>query len=63
MATAKFFASWDAKYFSEGGTASHTLAWFNSDRGYKSSDKAKIKKLRVGQSVEIDKGHRIARTS
>jgi hypothetical protein len=60
---ATFMGSWDSKYYSKGKVENHTLAWFNEDRGYEKESIAKIKKLRVGQSVEIEKGHTIIRKS
>lgn len=60
---AKFLASWDGKYYSKGKVENHTLAWFNEDRGYEKESISKIKKLKVGESVEIEKGHIVVRVS
>ncbi len=58
---AKFFASWSSKYYTTGKTATRSLVWFSEKNGYDKTDIATIKKLKVGDSVEIDKGHTIVR--
>jgi len=63
---AKYLACWDSKYYDvdkKSSTQTHTLTWFNEKRGYTKTSISKIKKLRVGQSIEIEKGHTIVRLS
>jgi len=58
-----FLAAWDGDYFEEGKVQFHTLGWFNEDNGYEKEHVTKIKKLKLGQTTEIDKGHIIVRVS
>jgi hypothetical protein len=60
---AKFLASWDSNHYSKGKTENHTLAWFSVERGYDKTDISNIKKMKVGESLEIEKGHIIVRVS
>lgn len=59
----KYLASWDGEYYDEGKTEIHTMDWFSDERGYEEESISKIKELKVGQSVEIEKGHIVTRIS
>jgi hypothetical protein len=64
---ASYIASWDTAHYGlnkkRGNVENHTLAWFNADRGYGKEHIAKIKNLRLGEGVEIEKGHIVIRKS
>lgn len=58
----KFLASWSGEYYTKAKAGTRALSFFSEDNGYDKDDISKIKKLKVGDSAEIDKGHIVVRT-